>query len=251
MARNRSSTRCRATTGRSSPTCARSTPTCGRTPERSSSSWAASSPSGRNGTRRVARLAPARGARPSGLQALVRELNRVYRAKPALWETDFDSAGFQWLAPNDAADNVVAFARMPRIQAGADLRLKFVAGAALRLSRRAAVGRPLARGAQHGLDVLRRHGARETSARSRRSQSAGTASSPRRSSLCRRWASSGSFPGSSSNGHGRGLTPATARRERRNGPGGAGESRLCGSVTGGPGGGVVSAATLGVTPVPV
>jgi 1,4-alpha-glucan branching enzyme len=47
----------------------------------------------------------------AGVQTLVRELNRVYRAEPALWEVDFDSAGFSWLEPNDAANNVVVFAR--------------------------------------------------------------------------------------------------------------------------------------------
>jgi 1,4-alpha-glucan branching enzyme len=47
----------------------------------------------------------------SGMQALVRELNRVYKSEPALWEVDFEPAGFQWLEPNDAAANVVVFAR--------------------------------------------------------------------------------------------------------------------------------------------
>ncbi|MGH3129446.1 MAG: 1,4-alpha-glucan branching protein GlgB, partial [Gaiellaceae bacterium] len=44
-----------------------------------------------------------------GVQALVRELNRVYRDEPALWEVDFEPAGFRWLEPNDAAGNVLAF----------------------------------------------------------------------------------------------------------------------------------------------
>ncbi|UGS37564.1 1,4-alpha-glucan branching protein GlgB [Capillimicrobium parvum] len=47
----------------------------------------------------------------SGVQALVRDLNHVYRDTPALWERDFDSSGFYWLEPNDADRNVVAFAR--------------------------------------------------------------------------------------------------------------------------------------------
>jgi 1,4-alpha-glucan branching enzyme len=47
----------------------------------------------------------------SGVQALVRELNRVYKAEPALWEVDFDSSGFQWLEANDNAANVIVFAR--------------------------------------------------------------------------------------------------------------------------------------------
>ena len=45
------------------------------------------------------------------LQALVRELNRLYRQEPALWELDFDPAGFQWLEAGDADHNVLAFAR--------------------------------------------------------------------------------------------------------------------------------------------
>ena len=48
---------------------------------------------------------------PRGLQALVRDLNRVYRDEPALWELDFDPTGFCWLEANDADRNVVAFAR--------------------------------------------------------------------------------------------------------------------------------------------
>jgi len=47
-----------------------------------------------------------------GVQSLVRDLNRTYRATPALWEVDFDPAGFRWLEPNDTANNVVAFARV-------------------------------------------------------------------------------------------------------------------------------------------
>jgi 1,4-alpha-glucan branching enzyme len=48
----------------------------------------------------------------SGIQALVRDLNRHYRTEPALWEADFEPAGFRWLEPNDASSNVVAFARL-------------------------------------------------------------------------------------------------------------------------------------------
>jgi 1,4-alpha-glucan branching enzyme len=47
----------------------------------------------------------------SGVHALVRELNRVYRDEPALWERDHDPAGFNWLEANDASNNVLAFAR--------------------------------------------------------------------------------------------------------------------------------------------
>jgi 1,4-alpha-glucan branching enzyme len=50
-------------------------------------------------------------AEHAGVQALVRDLNRVYRETPALWERDFDGSGFRWLEANDAANNVLAFAR--------------------------------------------------------------------------------------------------------------------------------------------
>ena len=39
----------------------------------------------------------------AGVQALVRDLNRIYRDEPALWEVDFEPAGFRWLEANDAA----------------------------------------------------------------------------------------------------------------------------------------------------
>jgi 1,4-alpha-glucan branching enzyme len=51
-------------------------------------------------------------AEHEGIHSLVRDLNRTYRATPALWEVDFDPAGFRWLEANDAANNVVAFARI-------------------------------------------------------------------------------------------------------------------------------------------
>ena len=47
----------------------------------------------------------------AGVQALVRELNRIYREEAALWECDHDPAGFRWLEANDASANVLAFAR--------------------------------------------------------------------------------------------------------------------------------------------
>jgi 1,4-alpha-glucan branching enzyme len=49
-----------------------------------------------------------------GLQALVRDLNRVYRAEPALHQVDFEAAGFQWMDCSDAEQSVVAFVRRAR-----------------------------------------------------------------------------------------------------------------------------------------
>jgi 1,4-alpha-glucan branching enzyme len=53
-------------------------------------------------------------ARPghTGVQSLVRDLNRLYRDEPALWEVDFEPAGFRWLEANDAERNVFAFLRL-------------------------------------------------------------------------------------------------------------------------------------------
>jgi 1,4-alpha-glucan branching enzyme len=51
-------------------------------------------------------------AEHAGVQSLVRDLNRVYREEPALWEVDFSPEGFRWLEPNDAANNVFAYARL-------------------------------------------------------------------------------------------------------------------------------------------
>jgi 1,4-alpha-glucan branching enzyme len=52
------------------------------------------------------------GSEHRGLQALVGELNRFYRAQPALWEADHDHAGFQWIAADNADDNMIAFMRI-------------------------------------------------------------------------------------------------------------------------------------------
>jgi 1,4-alpha-glucan branching enzyme len=51
-------------------------------------------------------------AEHQGVQSLIRDLNRVYRSEPAMYEVDFDPRGFRWLEANDAANNVLAFARL-------------------------------------------------------------------------------------------------------------------------------------------
>jgi 1,4-alpha-glucan branching enzyme len=48
----------------------------------------------------------------AGMQSLVRDLNHLYRAEPALWRTDNEPAGFCWLEAGDAAANVIAFTRI-------------------------------------------------------------------------------------------------------------------------------------------
>jgi 1,4-alpha-glucan branching enzyme len=51
-------------------------------------------------------------AEHQGVQSLIRDLNTAYRAHPALYEIDDEPSGFRWLEPNDAANNVLAFARL-------------------------------------------------------------------------------------------------------------------------------------------
>jgi 1,4-alpha-glucan branching enzyme len=48
----------------------------------------------------------------AGVQSLVRDLNRHYKALPALWERDFEGEAFWWIEPNDAEASVYAFARV-------------------------------------------------------------------------------------------------------------------------------------------
>ena len=45
------------------------------------------------------------------LRHLVDELNAVYRAHPALWQQDFEPAGFSWIDANDSFGNVISFLR--------------------------------------------------------------------------------------------------------------------------------------------
>ncbi len=49
----------------------------------------------------------------AGVQALVRELNRLHRSEPALWSGDFDPAGFRWIDANDADQSCYSFLRRP------------------------------------------------------------------------------------------------------------------------------------------
>ena len=46
-----------------------------------------------------------------GLQRFVKDLNRVYVSEPALYELDFDPAGFEWIDFRDADSSVVSFIR--------------------------------------------------------------------------------------------------------------------------------------------
>lgn len=49
-----------------------------------------------------------------GMQALVRDLNRVYRETPALFDGDCDAAGFEWIDPHDSEQSTLTFLRRTR-----------------------------------------------------------------------------------------------------------------------------------------
>ncbi|HEY1541653.1 MAG TPA: 1,4-alpha-glucan branching protein GlgB [Xanthobacteraceae bacterium] len=52
--------------------------------------------------------------RHAGVQALIRDLNRLYRTLPALHELDADAGGFEWLVMHDADHGVFAWMRKGR-----------------------------------------------------------------------------------------------------------------------------------------
>jgi 1,4-alpha-glucan branching enzyme len=52
------------------------------------------------------------GGEHRGLQALVRDLNRLYRNEPAFHEGDCDPRGFQWIDANNSDENVIVFIRI-------------------------------------------------------------------------------------------------------------------------------------------
>lgn len=47
----------------------------------------------------------------AGVSQLVGDLNRAYRANPALWGRDSEPSGFQWIDANDSQSNVISFVR--------------------------------------------------------------------------------------------------------------------------------------------
>jgi 1,4-alpha-glucan branching enzyme len=49
----------------------------------------------------------------AGIQAVVAELNRLYRGEPALHEGDCSPGGQEWVDANDAANSVYSFVRVP------------------------------------------------------------------------------------------------------------------------------------------
>jgi 1,4-alpha-glucan branching enzyme len=49
-----------------------------------------------------------------GLQRFVGDLNQLYRAEPALWESDYDPEGFFWVDCSDQESSVLSFVRQTR-----------------------------------------------------------------------------------------------------------------------------------------
>jgi 1,4-alpha-glucan branching enzyme len=49
-----------------------------------------------------------------GAQALIKDLNRLYRAEPALHQLDCEASGFEWLEANDAEASILAWLRKGR-----------------------------------------------------------------------------------------------------------------------------------------
>lgn len=47
----------------------------------------------------------------AGVADFVRELNRLYRSRPALWDLDDSTDGFSWIDPSDSMNCVVSFLR--------------------------------------------------------------------------------------------------------------------------------------------
>jgi 1,4-alpha-glucan branching enzyme len=57
----------------------------------------------------------------AGVQRFVKELNRVYRGEPALYQVDFSWEGFEWIDASDALSSVIAFLRKAKDDASATL----------------------------------------------------------------------------------------------------------------------------------
>jgi 1,4-alpha-glucan branching enzyme len=51
-----------------------------------------------------------------GTQRFVEDLNKVYRAEPALWESDYDHEGFFWVDCSDQESSVLSFVRQNKDQ---------------------------------------------------------------------------------------------------------------------------------------
>ena len=116
-----------------------------------------------------------------GLQALIRDLNRLYRATPALHARDCEPEGFRWIVVNDDTQSVLAFLRLgdkndPPVAVVCNFTPEVRVGYRIGLP----LCRPVARGAQHRRGGLRRLQPRQSRRRHRRSPIPCTGFPPRR-----------------------------------------------------------------------
>ena len=75
-----------------------------------------------------------------GVQTLIKDLNALYKATPALYEVDFEPAGFGWIEGGDRENSVVSFAPAEEAGGPRGLRLQLHAGRPARLPYRGARG---------------------------------------------------------------------------------------------------------------
>ena len=147
--------------------------------------------------RALARLAPARAPEHAGVQALVRDLNHVYRGRAgAVGARLRRPTGFRWLEPDDADANVLAFVR-----GGADRRpcrssasCNFSPVVRERLPRRPAARRGAGASCLNTDSSVYGGGGVGNAGASSPSPSPGTGRPTRRSSRCRRSRCCGSLP---------------------------------------------------------
>jgi 1,4-alpha-glucan branching enzyme len=59
-----------------------------------------------------------RGPYHRGLQRFVEDLNRLYRAEPGLYESDYEPGGFSWVDCADSANSVLSFTRRNQDRSG-------------------------------------------------------------------------------------------------------------------------------------
>ena len=50
-----------------------------------------------------------------GQQRLIRDLNHLYRHEAALYQADYEQAGFRWLDHNDADNSIFAWLRADKL----------------------------------------------------------------------------------------------------------------------------------------
>ncbi|MGH3566499.1 MAG: 1,4-alpha-glucan branching protein GlgB [Pseudonocardia sp.] len=82
--------------------------------------------------------------RHGGIKKFVGELNRAYRAHPALWTRDAEPEGFSWIDANDATGNVLSFLRHGVDTEGNPVMLACIANFAGRPNENYRVGLPFA-----------------------------------------------------------------------------------------------------------